>query len=65
MVIINKKGVVKIIQIGPITIVAVSTHPLYYNTQFQLTAQFCFIQKEAEKISPLGNTKKAVISQWL
>ena len=65
MAIINKKGVVKIIQIGPITIAAVLTHPLYYNTQFQLTAQLCFIQDEAEKISLLGNTKKAAISQWL
>ena len=64
MVIINKKGVVQIIQIGPITIAAVLTHPLYYNTQFQLTAQFCCIQEEAEKISPLGNSKKAAISQW-
>jgi len=65
-VVINyKKGVVKINHIGPITISAVLTHPLYYNTQFQLTAQFCFIQKEAEKISLLGNTKKAAISQWL
>ena len=64
MVIINKKGVVQIIQIGPITIAAVLTHPLYYNTQFQLTSQFCFIQEEVGKISPLGNTNKADISQW-
>ena len=33
-------------------------------TALLLYSEFCSIQEEEEKRSPLGNTKKAAIAQW-